>query len=138
LGKVLIPGNQFGSSCADWLSPGDKQYATVQGGDVDLHTCTYRSDEFIELDWRTLTPCDQPFVRIGGSATAEEAAQALACVAAYRRASPALVVTNAVKVDTIAGDSYEAAVESMSGFDVMTMLKDVLDAEEVAILESLK
>ena len=138
LGKVTIPGNQLGSSVADWLSPGDKQFAKVYAGMVELQTCTQRSDEFIELDWRNLRPATQPFIRIGGSATAQEAAAALAAVAAYRRSSPALVVTNAVKVETVEGDDYEVAVEAMAGFDVMSMLKDVLEPSEMKILENLK
>lgn len=137
LGKVVIPGNQIATSVSDWLSPGDKQFAVIDCGELTLHTCARRDDEFVEMAWDALADTDVPFVRIGGAATAEQASAALAAVAAYRRRSDALVVTNAVKIEAAGGENYEDAVASMAGFDVMAMLRDVLTADEMKILEKL-
>lgn len=138
LGKVTIVGNQIPTSIADWLSPGDKQYAVIRNGELSLYTCAYRADEFAEMPWDALVETAAPFVRISGTATAEQSSEALAAVAAYRRRSTALVVANAVKVESAEGADYEEAVANMAGFDVMSMLRDVLDESEMKILEGLK
>ena len=137
LGKVTITGNQIATSVSDWLSPGDKQYAVIDNGQLTLHTCACRADEFAEMPWNDLKPSTAPFIRISGEATAEQASEALAAVAAYRRTSEALVVANAVKVQAAEGAGFEGAVADMKGFDVMAMLRDVLDPGEVKILEGL-
>jgi hypothetical protein len=136
-GKVTITGCQIPTSVADLLSPGDKQYAVIDNGQLTLHTCARRADEFAEMPWNDLKPSTAPFIRISGEATAEQASEALAAVAAYRRTSEALVVANAVKVQAAEGAGFEDAVADMKGFDVMAMLRDVLDPEEVKILEGL-
>lgn len=138
LGKVTIPGNQIGSSVSDWLSPGDKQYAVIRDGKLTLHTCARRADEFAEMPWNDLKPSTAPFIRISGEATAAQASEALAAVAAYRRTSEALVVANAVKVQAAEGADFEDAVADMKGYDVMSMLREVLEPNEVKILEGLK
>jgi hypothetical protein len=138
VGKVTIPGNQIATSVSDWLSPGDKQFAVIDDGKLTLHTCARRADEFVEMPWHDLADTDVPFVRVGGNATAAQASEALAAVASYRRRSAALVVTNAVKVESAEGGNFESAVQDMVGFDVMGMLRGVLTADEIKILESLK
>lgn len=138
LGKVTIPGNQIASSVSDLLSPGDKQYAVIRDGKLTLHTCARRADEFAEMAWNDLKPSTAPFIRISGEATAAQASEALAAVAAYRRTSEALVVANAVKVQAAEGADFEDAVADMKGYDVMSMLREVLEPNEVQILEGLK
>lgn len=138
LGKVTIPGNQIGSSVSDWLSPGNKQYAVIRDGKLTLHTCASRADEFAEMPWNDLKPSDAPFIRISGEAAAAQASEALAAVAAYRRTSEALVVANAVKVQAAEGADFEDAVADMRGYDVMSMLREVLEPNEVKILVGLK
>lgn len=138
LGKVTIPGNQIATSVSDWLSPGDKQFAVIRDGELSLQTCARRADEFIELPWDDLVEVSQPFVRVTGNVPATQASEALAAVAAYRRRSTALVIANAVKVESVDGADFEAAVQDMVGFDVMGMLRGVLTADEIKILEALK
>lgn len=138
LGKVTIPGNQIATSVADWLSPSDKQFAVIEDGVLSLRTCAKRPEEFCEMPWNAIVDTDAPFVRISGDASAEQAAEALAAVAAYRRRSNALVVTNAVKIATVDGENYEDAVANMANFDVMSMLREVLDKSDMVILEGLK
>ena len=138
LGKVTIPGCQIPTSVSDLLSPGDKQYAVIRDGKLTLHTCARRADEFAEMPWNDLKPSDAPFIRISGEATASQASEALAAVAAYRRTSEALVVANAVKVQAAEGADFEDAVADMKGYDVMSMLREVLEPNEVKILEGLK
>ena len=138
LGKVTIPGCQIPTSVSDLLSPGDKQYAVIRDGKLTLHTCASRSDEFAEMRWNDLKPSTAPFIRISGEATAAQASEALAAVAAYRRTSEALVVANAVKVQAAEGADFEDAVADMKGYDVMSMLREVLEPNEVKILVGLK
>ncbi len=138
LGKVTIPGCQIPTSVSDLLSPGDKQHAVIRDGKLTLHTCASRADEFAEMPWNDLKPSDAPFIRISGEAAAAQASEALAAVAAYRRTSEALVVANAVKVQAAEGADFEDAVADMKGYDVMSMLREVLGPNEVKILEGLK
>ena len=138
LGKVTVTGLQTPSSVSDLLSPGDKQYAVIRDGKLTLHTCARRADEFAEMPWNDLKPSAAPFIRISGEATAAQASEALAAVAAYRRTSEALVVANAVKVQAAEGADFEDAVADMKGYDVMSMLREVLEPNEVKILEGLK
>jgi hypothetical protein len=48
------------------------------------------------------------------------------------------VVANAVKVQAAEGADFEDAVADMKGYDVMSMLREVLEPSEVKILEGLK
>lgn len=139
VGKVVIPGNQIATSVADWLGDGDKFYAQIGEDDrLTLKLAARRDEEFAELHWKYLETCDKPFIRIFGDATAAEGAEALAAVAAYRRRSDALVVANAVKIQAAEGERFEEAVADMKGFDVMSMLREVLEAGEMEKLEGLK
>ena len=135
---MTIPGCQIPTSVSDLLSPGDKQYAVIRDGKLTLHTCARRADEFAEMPWNDLKPSTAPFIRISGEAAAAQASEALAAVAAYRRTSEALVVANAVKVQAAEGADFEDAVADMKGYDVMSMLREVLEPNEVKILEGLK
>jgi hypothetical protein len=139
LGKVIVPGNQVASSVSDWLSEGDKFKIVILDGVVYYETTAFRNSEFVELDWRDLQSTGHKFVRVVGSAPQEEAHEVVAALAAYRRTSDALVITNAVQISSVEGLSadFESTLEAAKGFDVIKCLLETLDAEERAVVESL-
>lgn len=141
LGKVIITGNQIASSVSDWLSPGDKRFAIVQGSKVDLHVSARRCEEFIEVGWKHLaTVTDKKFIRVSGMATADEISNAVTALNRFRAASEALVVTNAIETQTDEGvaEVFSSSLDSVQAFDIMEALRKIFTAEEMAKLESVQ
>ncbi len=137
-GKVLIPGNQFGSSVADWVNPADKFFAVIEDGVVSTVRCTLRAEEFIDMDWQNVSLTDHKFVRISGTASADEASKAINAVNKLRKEHKAFVVTNAVTVQSEDSTQiFEANLESVQSFSVWDTLKLVFTPEEFKVLESL-
>lgn len=139
MGKVLIPGNQQASSVADWISPGDKYSITVSDGKVHFNCEASRSIEYTELNWRNLEETEHLFIRVVGDATQEESHEVVNALAAFRRRSKALVITNAVQVLSAEGlsENFEATLEAAKGFDVIKCLLETLDDEEKVVVEGL-
>jgi predicted phosphodiesterase len=135
-GKVIIPGNQFPGSVADCLAKRPKQYATIEDGEVKLHSIGLPS--YVELDWRELSSTDVKFVRVVGEASSAEAAEAVTAIAKFRNSSDAFVITNAVQVysedRTI---EFSGNLESIKAFDVLAALKEILTKEEVEAIDGL-
>lgn len=140
-GKVLIPGNQIASSVSDWLNPRDKRYITVTAdGNYRFTICNRRNTEYAEVTWDNIEQVpDAKFVRFVGDATAEQATAVVNAVNAFRKSSDALVVTNAVNIQTEDSEvtNFEESLESVQGFSVMTALKEFLTEEEFKVLEGL-
>lgn len=139
LGKVLIPGAQFASSVADWLSAGDKYLTVIQDGKVEFRKTAARSEQFIELNWRDPKETEHKFIRVVGNAAQEEAHEVVNAISAFRRTSEAFVITNAVQVATAEGLStdFESTLAAAKGFDVIKCLLGTLDEEEKTVVESL-
>lgn len=139
-GKAVIPGNQIASSVSDWLGQRTKMYAKVANGVVTLEQCPdwVTQDAFAELDWRSLTLTPHKFIRVTGTATAEQAAAVVTAISKLRQESPAFVITNGVSIATSDdGDTFEQALDGVQAFSVMAALRELLTAEEMATLESL-
>lgn len=140
LGKVVIPGNQIASSVSDWLSPGDKQYATINASnELELVKCADRSAEYAELDYTAdFTSCGAKFIRITGTVAADTASKLITAISKFRQRSSALVITSAVKTLSEDGsETFEAALEEAKNFSVMEALKDFLTQDEYTKLEKL-
>ena len=136
-GKVVIPGNQVSSSVSDCLAGEVKQLTTVAGSTVTLIPVEHQP-KYEEVDWRT-PQSEAQFIRVTGTATAEEAPDAVSKVSRLRQSSEAFVVTNAIEVLGDALDEkFAASLAEVQAFDVLQALKDLLTADEVKILESLK
>lgn len=140
--RVIIPGNQIPTSIADCLhNPANKKQHVILD-EQDGVLGWYLEDSldlepiFKDLDWRdastTVADDRNLFIRISGSATADEAADMVSVVAKVRQASQAFVVSNAVKVDGVAQmeSLAEMSLESMSKFDVLEALLEELDERE--------
>lgn len=140
IGKVYLPGCQLTTSVADWVHSGDKFYATVSKLGVQLHKFADRDVNFKAMNWKAAEPSDAKFIRLTGSATAEEAAAAVNLVSRYRARSDAYVVTNAIQLLSSEGVtlSIEESLESITAFDVKQELYKMLKASEIAKLEGLK
>ncbi len=138
-GKVTIPGNQIASSVSDWLSAWPtKHYVVVEGDVVQWRCAAERDAQLLELDWQSITESHKHFIRITGTASADQASTAVSRISRLRQASRALVIVNAVTIvseDTM--EEFAQALEEARGFSVWDRLKTLLTEVEVAKLESL-
>lgn len=139
VGKVTLPGNQIASSVSDWITSPQKGYATIADGVLAFNVVRQRIEEYVELPWQQLEITSHKFVRVVGTATAEEATAVISAIATFRQTSPALVISNAVEVavNGAAGD-FTAALEAAQGFDVWTALGAMLEPSQMTTLRSLK
>lgn len=137
-GKVVIVGNQLPTSVADCLGNSEKFMLKIAGGRIEYITTWQAEGDFDQQDWRNLRETGARFIRVIGTATAEESSDAVAAISRFRSTSKALVITNAVAV----GDALDAAqlaidAETVTAFDVKAALFETLDAEEVSVIKQL-
>jgi hypothetical protein len=95
---------------------------------------------FTRVDWRNLdTDPGYQFIRVEGTATAEEAAEVVDAVARFRAKSEAYVVTNAVKVEGVAAfdELAEMSLEQITAFNVLDALLEELSEEEGKVVKEL-
>lgn len=143
-GRVVIPGNQIPTSVADLLGCEAKHYVTINGtinGTVETHKLGDARDLFDQVDWTKLEDfsSEAPFIRVTGSATAEQAAEVVSAVANLRRTSDALVIGNAVRVEGLAefGALVELSFEDVKKIDVLSMLLEELTEREQEVVRGL-
>jgi metallophosphoesterase superfamily enzyme len=144
-GQVVIMGNQWPTSIADCLN-NDKKYAHIlkDGAIERLLPETWCGAEepagFCMVDWRDLgdayTDCGG-FFRVEGEASSNEAGEVVSAIARFRSKSLAYVVSNAVKIDGIAqAEDLPETFEAAKTFDVMTFIKDNLEAREFEVVQT--
>ena len=140
VGRIWIPGNQVVSSVSDCLGATTKRYLEVEDGKVKFVPFKNVDEIFRTMDWKALVPSDMPFIRVEGSATGEEAAEAVSAISRYRAESNALVITNAVKIaeGEEVQEAFAASLQDVKAFNVMEALREVLTPEEYTALESLE
>lgn len=135
--KVFIPGNQIPTSVADWLGTDMKRFVQIDRGCApSLVPCLEPTGIFERVDWREPEMVVAKFIRLEGSASAEEAQEVIETVARYRQQSQALVVTNAVRIQ--AGDSassFADSLETIKAFDVLAALKELLEEREFNLVQ---
>lgn len=139
-GKVILPGCQITSSVSDWLSDSNKYYVTISEERLLLVQCKEKSDYFADMDWRSETVPDQPFIRISGQASSEEATKVVNAVGRVRKLSSAYVVSNAVQImsDDGIAEAFSKSLEDVTTFKVREALFKLLLPQEIATIESLK
>ena len=140
--SIVIPGNQVPTSVADCLGCKGKYYLTLSGKETQLHEWLNLEEDkvFTRLDWRNLdADPGYQFIRVEGTATAEEAAEAVDAVARFRAKSQAFVVTNAVKVEGVAAfdELAEMSLEQITAFNVLDALLSELTEEEGKVVKEL-
>lgn len=149
-GRLVITGNPRPSSVADCLAHGDgqldgKKRAMIIGpdGNYSMVQTWDREDPthgYDEIDWRDLSARTESraFVRVTGEAEADEAADVIKAISAFRSRSDAFVVTNAVKVAQMAdGQEVEVSAEDVRSVNVVEMLLYTLTEEQAAVVRQL-
>jgi hypothetical protein len=145
-GKVRVLGNQWPSSVADCLEHNGAQkdgmkcmHILDDSGLYPVQTWDALGD-FVEIDWRALRG-EEPvsffrFIRVTGTATADEASEVIAAIAKYRQKSEALVITNAVRIEGIDGidDMSGLTSEKLASVDVLAaLMEELTPPEQVAV-----
>lgn len=132
-GKVVVVGNQMPSSVADCLNNSSKRLLRLHSAGWEQET-VWSADSLAGLacvDWRRLDTdeIDQAFVRVEGTAAAEEATAVISAISRFRGRSAAFVVTNAVTIDGVSTDeeAIRASLSEAKGFDVIEALLSLLD-----------
>lgn len=138
-GKIVIPGNQIASSISDWVHSNAKFYVEIVEGKHTLTQFCSQASEYIEVDWKFLESSTHAFIRVTGTAKSTEAAQVVNAIAKFRAKSPALVITNAVRIESDeALGGFSEALESVQGFDVWQALEATMTAPDMTTLRGLK
>lgn len=140
--SIVIPGNQVPTSVADCLGCKGKYYLTLSGKETQLREWLNLEEDrvFTRTDWRNLdADPGYQFIRVEGTATAEEAAEVVDAVARFRAKSQAFVVTNAVKVEGVAAfdELAEMSLEQITAFNVLDALLEELSEEEGKVVKEL-
>lgn len=141
-GKVVIVGNQKPSSVSDCLGNDDKEvFQVLADGSYGLSTCWQAAGDFTELPWQEINGYEGPerFIRVTGTAAADQAATVVQAISRFRAASSALVITNAVKIEGV-DDAAELALshEEVTSFNVAAALSELLTPAENAKLAELE
>jgi hypothetical protein len=141
-GNVIVVGNQIPTSVADCLGAPNKYKLEIDGEAPRLVRVLQVSDVFERRDWRNLgTPPlsgDTKFIRVEGSATANEAADVVTAISKYRSKSDAFVITNAVKIEGISElKDLPATLEAAKAFDVLSAILETLDERERVVVKKL-
>ena len=139
-GKVTIPGNQIATSVSDWQGCNAKYMARVDiEGRITMSKVAEKSVEYTEQLWTDPQVTTHKFVKLVGTATAEQAAQVVSAVAKFRAISPAFVVANGVQIEADGGTAgFDAALEGVRAFDVFKALEEVLNESEMNVLKELE
>lgn len=141
-GRITVVGNQVPSSIADCLGNTIKQYAVFTDGKLDLVTCWKLEDDYIEVDWTDIENLDHDsyrFIRVIGTATAEQASEVVSTVAKLRQRTQALVVGNAVRIEGVAEfDALaELSFEDLKKVDILALLLEELTEREGNVVKEL-
>ena len=141
--SIVIPGNQICTSVADCLGCKGKYYLTLSGKETQLREWLNLEEDkvFTRIDWRNLdADPGYQFIRVEGTATAEEAAEVVDAVAKFRAKSEAYVVTNAVKVEGVAAFDglAEMSLDQITSFNVLeALLSELTEDEGKVVVEEL-
>jgi hypothetical protein len=132
-GRLLVLGNGVPSSVADCLGSKSKYSAYFDGTDYTLEEMVSIPDHYAEVDWTDLEDAPEvDFIRVTGSATADQAAEVVGAVAALRKVSSAMVISNSVRIEGMADfDALaEMSFDDVSKVDVLGMLLEELNERE--------
>lgn len=138
-GSVVLLGNQWPTSVSDCLGNDEKFAHVITGGIKKVMTWSRDGDNgFAEVDWRELLGCTAAFIRVVGTATSNEASEAISTIAKFRQKSDAFLITNAVKVEGIAEvNALPESFEAAKAFDVMEFISQHLDGDEMRVVKEL-
>lgn len=132
-GKVVIVGNQVPSSVSDCLGNDEKSFFQTVDDTYHLPITWEAAGDLAELPWQEVNGYEGPerFIRVTGTAAADEAAQVVQAISRFRQASKALVITNAVKIEGIDDQAtLTLSVEQITAFNVRDALAELLTDDE--------
>lgn len=143
-GQVYVTGNQWPNSVIDCVGNATK-YAHVfsrsadEDWDIEQIETWSAAGSFREVDWDTLDePTGVQFIRVTGTATAEQGADVVQAIARFRGKSDAFVVSNAVKIEGITDMAdLPSSFEAAKAFDVMGYLLEQLSEEQASVVKKL-
>ncbi len=137
-GKVVIVGNQLLSSVADALGNTTKRMLKITDTGMEFIQTWQAEGDFSEQDWRDLTDTGR-FIRVTGTAKADEAAAVATTISRFRSTAKALVITNAVAIDGI-NDAEDIALshEQITAFNVRDALRELLTDDENKKIDNLQ
>lgn len=139
VGKMHLPGCQISTSIADWQGCSHKYKTVIENGVIRHEVVATKENDYTEQPWTNPTVTDHKFVKIVGSATAEQAAQVVSAIAKFRAISPAFVVANGVQIEAQSGaEGFGESLESVRAFDVMAALGELLSRDEMIVLQELQ
>lgn len=141
---VVVLGNQWPTSIIDCLGNAEKK-SWVYDGKMAPWKTTWSAESdrgYQEINWRDLSdiPGLRGFVRIVGTATANEASDVVNRIAKLRKDAwtHCFVIANAVKVEGVAeAEDLPENFEAAKRFDVMDYIKQHLDGDEMTVVETL-
>jgi hypothetical protein len=140
--QVICMGNQWPTSIADCLNNERKYLHEIHEGTIDRKetwSIGHADSGFTEINWRELDQQTRAgFIRVVGTATANEASDVINSIAAFRKESSAFVIANMVKIAGIAeATALPEAFEATARFDVMDYIKDNVTAAELVVINKL-
>lgn len=140
---VTVVGNQFPTSVADCLGNETKRFIEIHGGELKHVACWVRDQVYTDTDWRHLDMEFEgmQFIRVSGNAKAEETDQVLAAIAALRKRHSAFVISNAVKIEGMAGmdELANLNLDQVQTYDVLqALLEELSEAEGTVVKELLQ
>lgn len=136
VGKIVIPGSQIQTSVSDCINK-QEVYCVEIRDEICMRTTSF-AGIYTEMNWQELKLTDHKFVRVVGSAPAEEATAVVNAIARFRQVSKALVITNAVQiVSTDDSAIFEQSLEDIQGFSIWNALQEALPEEDFNKLKGL-
>lgn len=142
-GSVVVFGNQWPTSVSDCLNNDSKFAHVFNGGVTKVQTWDYAEERhgYSQIDWRELGALAADvvsFIKVTGTASANEAGDCISAIAKFRAKSQAFVITNGVKIEGIVdNESLPEAFEAAKAFDVLAFINGNLDAEQQAVVAKL-
>lgn len=79
----------------------------------------------------------QRFIRVEGVVQSDQSAAAVSKISKFRQSSPALVITNAVRIETDGVElDFSNTLEEIKSFDVLNVLLAMLTEEEADVVRN--
>jgi len=139
VGKVHLPGCQISTSISDWQGCSHKYKTVIEGNTIRHEVAATKENDYTEQPWASPEITNHKFVKLVGTATAEQAAQVVSAVAKFRAVSTAFVVANGVLIASESGvEGFDESLESVRAFDVMSALGELLSRDEMTVLKELR
>lgn len=143
--EVRVLGNQWPTSIVDCLATehaqldGCKYAHTIDDKGITAELTWKPEGSFAQMDWTDLADTTAQFLRVTGKASANQAAEVISAIAKYRQDSEAWVITNSVKIESIAsGEDMSAMVlEKLASVNILQELFEHLEPEETEAVRSL-